>query len=119
MGLPTKLISILADQTATESLLCDECDGRGEISVHHPETGTDIEACANCAGSGYNQLGLILQGILEPPEGGYGPTELTEALQAYRVQLEKHPEQSEDSQAGLLLYLKNYLRELRLKRKIS
>jgi hypothetical protein len=89
MANPVQLIDILSRRTAAEALWCDDCKGTGEYSVFDPETGNDIIDCETCLGSGYNQLGLILQGILTPPEQGYGPVELREALSTYLAQVEQ------------------------------
>lgn len=89
MANPVQLIDILSKRTAAEAIWCDDCQGTGEMAIHDPETGSDIIDCETCLGSGYNQLGLILQGILTPPEQGYGPMELQEALAAYLAEAEK------------------------------
>lgn len=80
---PVKLIDILSENTAAESVHCDDCRGSGQIQVPDQDTGFDLSECEACMGTGYNQLGLILQGILQPPPEGYGPVELKEALDRF------------------------------------
>jgi hypothetical protein len=92
MTLPTKLINILAEHTNSENMQCSDCRGSGETTIHDPETGLDFIMCESCLGSGYNQLGLIIKGILKPPEEGYGPVELQAALKAYKENLEAEQE---------------------------
>lgn len=86
---PVQLIDILSRRTAVEHIWCDACDGTGEIAIFDAETGTDVISCESCLGSGYNQLGMILQGILQPPEEGYGPVELRQAISVYLEQTEQ------------------------------
>lgn len=89
MAKPVKIIEILSQQTASENIQCDQCDGTGETIVLSQETGYDLIECDACLGSGYNQLGLILRGILKPPADGYGPVELKEALALYIAESER------------------------------
>lgn len=89
MAKPVKLIDILSEQSAVENIRCDECSGTGELLVAHEETGLDTLECNECLGTGYNQLGLIIQGVLRPPEEGYGPVELKEALGNYLDELKR------------------------------
>lgn len=92
MANPVKLIDILSRNTAAESIYCDTCQGAGEISVPDFETGSNSAECDDCLGSGYNQLGLILHGILQPPEEGFGPVALKEAITAYLRRTNVQPE---------------------------
>jgi hypothetical protein len=86
---PVQLIDILSKRTAVEHIWCDTCEGTGERAIFDPEAGQDMIPCQECLGSGYNQLGMILQGILKPPDDGYGPVELREAISVYLAQTER------------------------------
>lgn len=103
MPLPMQLIDILASQTAAENMQCADCDGAGEIGEFSPETGHEPVTCGTCLGTGYNQLGLILSGILKPPAEGFGPVELKDALSAYLQELAR--KQPSDSELGRSLRL--------------
>lgn len=86
MGFPVQLIRIFAEQTQPEPIGCKECRGLGEVQVYSEECGMDLWECDFCCGSGMNQLGWILSGILNPPPEGYGPVELKEALRQYLLE---------------------------------
>lgn len=77
---PVSVLEILSRQTRRDLLDCPECKGRGERLIFDPETGSDYCACDACQGTGYNLLGLLVHGLLRPPESGYGPQELKAAL---------------------------------------
>jgi len=89
MANPVKIIDILSQQTTMEHVDCDDCEGTGEVIVLNQESGYDLAECRACLGSGYNQLGLILRGILKPPADGYGPVELRDALADYIAESEQ------------------------------
>jgi hypothetical protein len=55
-------------------LSCDVCNGDGRQAAPHSETGHDAVECLPCLGTGLNQLGLIVTGLLHPPNDGSGPT---------------------------------------------
>lgn len=86
---PVKIIEILSQQSSAEHIQCEHCDGTGNMIVLSDETGFDLSECDVCLGTGYNQLGLILRGILKPPADGYGPVELREALANYVAETER------------------------------
>ncbi len=87
MTLPAPLIDILASHTAGEAMHCEDCKGLGETGQPDPDTGSEPMVCQSCLGSGYNQLGLILQGILKPPPEGFGPVALKDALKEYLARM--------------------------------
>lgn len=80
MSAPVSVLEILSRQTRRDSLDCPECKGQGERLVFDPETGSDYLNCEACQGTGYNLLGLLVHGLLRPPESGYGPQELKAEL---------------------------------------
>lgn len=105
MTLPVQLIDILAGHTAEENMHCETCEGAGEMAMHDAETGHEPELCGSCLGSGYNQLGLILHGILKPPPEGYGPVELKDALKNYLRELAEKPGSTAELSRTLSLVL--------------
>lgn len=83
MSSPRRVLQIFSEQTALGSMDCLFCAGQGETRLFDPETGHELQPCDACQGSGYNLLGLIIHGLLNPPEGGFG----TQTLQAVLRQL--------------------------------
>lgn len=55
---------------------CWHCRGTGYQDVSCPWSGVDQVECGHCAGSGFGELGLIMTGLLTPPEDGCGTTVL-------------------------------------------
>ncbi|WP_373533156.1 hypothetical protein [Vampirovibrio sp.] len=80
MPSPCRVLQIFSDQSALSDLDCFYCEGQGGIRVFDPETGHELQDCPHCQGSGYNLLGLIIRGLLQPPQGGYGPQALQDIL---------------------------------------
>jgi hypothetical protein len=95
MSAPVSVLEILSRQTRRDSLDCPECKGQGERLVFDPETGSDYCACDACQGTGYNLLGLLVHGLLRPPESGYGPEELKTALSRQASLSLLNPQQSD------------------------
>lgn len=83
MQAPVTVLQILSQQSCQESLDCPECLGRGERLLFDPETGSDYQVCLACQGTGCNLLGLLVHGLLKPPQGGYGPQALQTHLRPH------------------------------------
>jgi hypothetical protein len=80
MSLPCRVSRIFSEQTALRNMDCLFCSGQGETCLFDPETGHELQPCEACQGSGYNLPGLIIHGLLSPPEGGFGPQKLQDIL---------------------------------------
>ena len=80
MSSPRRVLQIFSEQTALCNMDCLFCAGQGETRLFDPETGHELQPCDACQGSGYNLLGLIIHGLLSPPEGGFGPQTLQAVL---------------------------------------
>lgn len=48
--------------------LCFYCSGAGTIKAYDPECGHDDAPCLHCMGSGLDDHGLIMAGLIQPPK---------------------------------------------------
>lgn len=80
MPKPASIPKIPSHQTRQEALDCPACGGRGERLLFDPDTGVDYHGCDACQETGYNLLGLLMRGLLNPPESENAPQTLKETL---------------------------------------
>lgn len=101
MSTPESLLQILSRQTTADNLDCIECCGAGEQLVFDSQNGHDYVPCEACQGSGYNLLGMLVHGLLQPPEEGFGPQALKASLAAFSRKVVQSPEASAPIQPDL------------------